>query len=229
MNFVFKKTSGLIAVGIFAVLTTLLLLTELIPSYSLYLMPKMALFLAASAFLCVGAGLLRSATSAVDHKAKITRSALWSVMGLYLLVLGSFLFWDKGFARTTDWANYAQAFANHLRHRTNFMPFYSIHQYATKSALRGVAAVNLLGNLLAFAPMGFLLPALARNLQKPWAFFVTMLCLLVLVETAQLLLVLGSCDIDDIILNIAGAAAVFALTKLPPLRKRLAAWGLMAA
>ncbi|MCL2343817.1 MAG: VanZ family protein [Firmicutes bacterium] len=156
------------------------------------------------------------------------RTVLWAAFALYVLTLVYLLFLSPAFGRTTaDFVNqgtYLSRLRDFIRWRSNFVPFRTIAGY-----IRGIgigfslrlAAINLLGNLAAFTPMGFFLPVLFKSLRRFLKFFLLLLGMLVLVEVSQLLLLVGSCDIDDIILNAAGAAAVWWLFKIPPLRRRV--------
>ena len=70
---------------------------------------------------------------------------------------------------------------------------------------------NLFGNLLMFLPMGIYLPDFFNKLRRFGRFSICMAVLLLLIEIVQVLLMRGSFDIDDMILNIAGAWVGFAL------------------
>ena len=74
---------------------------------------------------------------------------------------------------------------------------------------------------VAEAGMTVFLPSLFRPMQKFWRFALTMLLLLVAVEAVQLLLACGSCDVDDVLLNLAGTLIVFGILKLPFLQRLL--------
>ena len=69
--------------------------------------------------------------------------------------------------------------------------------------------INLAGNLAAFAPMAVFLPALFRSQRNILVFFITIVLLVAAVEAVQLVTGTGSCDVDDLILNAAGAMAVW--------------------
>lgn len=74
--------------------------------------------------------------------------------------------------------------------------------------------VNLLGNIAVFVPFGILLPLVKtgfRSLLRLTLFSV--ICILVL-ELMQMLLRVGSFDIDDLLLNLAGVWAGYALLRL---------------
>lgn len=78
-----------------------------------------------------------------------------------------------------------------------------------------LAARNLLGNLVLFFPMGCYLPLLLPSVRRKGSFGWQMLGLLLGIETLQLLLRVGTFDVDDILLNLVGAFAGYALVRAP--------------
>ena len=68
------------------------------------------------------------------------------------------------------------------------------------------ALINLLGNVVMFVPLGLFLPLIFTKLRKLWRTLFTVTLLIAVVEIAQLFTLLGSCDVDDLILNLLGAA-----------------------
>lgn len=71
--------------------------------------------------------------------------------------------------------------------------------------------VNLVGNVVLFIPAGWLLPRLFRRFQKFFSFFFSAVGIILLIETAQLLTLLGKFDVDDILLNLLGMVLGFLL------------------
>ena len=69
--------------------------------------------------------------------------------------------------------------------------------------------LNLAGNLIAFAPMGVFLPALFRWQRSIFFFTASLTLSITAVEVLQVYTGTGSCDVDDLILNLAGALLVF--------------------
>jgi glycopeptide antibiotics resistance protein len=65
--------------------------------------------------------------------------------------------------------------------------------------------LNLAGNIIAFMPMGFLLPIVFKRLNKFQNTVLVSLFFTVLIEVSQYILAVGVSDIDDVILNLAGA------------------------
>ena len=69
-----------------------------------------------------------------------------------------------------------------------------------------LAIVNLFGNIVMFIPLGYFLPRLFGALRKWWRTWLATLVIMTAVEVAQLLTLRGTCDVDDLILNVLGAA-----------------------
>ena len=78
------------------------------------------------------------------------------------------------------------------------------------------AFINLGGNVGMFIPLGFFLPELFLNLRKLWKTLLATGGIVCAVELLQLFSLLGNCDVDDLILNIVGAAigyGIFAIIR----------------
>jgi glycopeptide antibiotics resistance protein len=86
---------------------------------------------------------------------------------------------------------------------------------------------NLVGNAMLFMPMAVFLPCLFRPMRRLWLFALTMALVLVTVEALQLLLACGSCDVDDVLLNLTGTLIVFGILKIPPVKRLLIKMRLM--
>lgn len=97
-------------------------------------------------------------------------------------------------------------------------PLRTIRNYLTAyehgAISRELVVLNLGGNLAAFAPMGFFLPALYRRQRNPFLFVPAVGLSIVAVEVLQAATGCGSADVDDLILNLAGAAIAW-LVLLP--------------
>lgn len=85
----------------------------------------------------------------------------------------------------------------------------SIYCYHAK-----VALVNILGNVAMFVPLGAFLPAMWQRLQRAWKAVPVGLLTIILVEVCQLLTLRGRCDVDDVLLNMAGIILGYALWRL---------------
>ena len=82
--------------------------------------------------------------------------------------------------------------------------FLWVLRHSTDAAQRTNAAANLFGNVVLFAPLGVFLPMLRRSWQPFWRFLLRIFLLILVLELAQAATGLGTCDIDDLILNLAG-------------------------
>ena len=73
----------------------------------------------------------------------------------------------------------------------------------TNDAVLMHCIINLVGNVVLFLPPGWLLPHIWVRFRNFFRFFFTCLAAILLAEITQLLTLLGSFDIDDVILNMA--------------------------
>ena len=107
----------------------------------------------------------------------------------------------------------------------NLVPFKTIIGYSRafvdRSMSRGIPLQNLVGNVLAFMPLGFFLPFFSKKMAALKRFVITVSVLIVSVELAQFIFQMGSMDIDDFILNLAGALIGFAICTHRPVNKLL--------
>jgi len=100
-----------------------------------------------------------------------------------------------------------------VRQHIQPIPFKTILLYASRlkksHPLRRHAFVNLTGNLVLFSPMGMFLPYFFRKQRNFFRFSATLILMIGCVEITQVFTLLGACDIDDLILNYAGALCGF--------------------
>ncbi|MBH0332951.1 antibiotic resistance protein VanZ [Brevibacillus brevis] len=94
-----------------------------------------------------------------------------------------------------------------LRYRSNLVPFHEIENYIKliRNNQSWHSAVNFVGNVIAFMPFGFLLPLLFPK--KAGSLFRVIQLSLMLslgVELTQLVMNVGTFDVDDLLLNTAG-------------------------
>lgn len=125
----------------------------------------------------------------------IIRTVSWILFLLYLVVMVYFLFFSEMLGmKPSDTYHY------------NLKPFTEIQRYIVYYRRLGgfFVLLNLIGNVLCFMPLGFVLPVLSYK--NRGIFKVTFICFMcsVTVELIQLVSKLGSCDVDDVILNTSG-------------------------
>ncbi len=107
-----------------------------------------------------------------------------------------------------------------VKENLNLTPFVTVKrylyvlEYMSDPWLRQQATINLLGNVGLFLPLGFCVPSVFPKFRRLWKVGLLCLGLLVCVETLQLFTLLGSGDVDDLILNMTGVILGFGLWKL---------------
>lgn len=94
----------------------------------------------------------------------------------------------------------------------NVIPFKSI----VAGIRRGgwLLNVNVLGNIIAFVPLGVLVPALGKRLSVPVAVLCTSALVSISIEVLQWLFARRVADIDDVILNVVGALVGYSCAML---------------
>jgi len=115
---------------------------------------------------------------------------------LYMLLLVYLMFFFEAYGRTIADRKYLY----------NFIPFKEIRRFIVYRETLGISVMitNIIGNVAGFVPFGFILPLIYKNKRKWWLItFLTMEFSMV-IELLQLLLKVGSCDVDDVILNTLG-------------------------
>ena len=129
---------------------------------------------------------------------------LWLVFLLYIGALVYFLFF-------AEWYRHGPGLGGTASY--NFMPFAEIGRFLSYRETLGAATVflNLGGNVLGFMPLGALLPRLDTFFRKAARTVLTGCVLSAAVEAVQLVTGIGSCDIDDVILNTLGTALGYLL------------------
>ncbi len=173
--------------------------------------------------LALGTFLFTRALPTRAQRRRAVRTSFFALFLFYLaVVLGALI------VSRVDYQTFAQTNAAYWENfdlMTNFHPLETVRLYinAIKYDYIGmeIPLSNLLGNAMLFMPMAVFLPCLFRPMQKLWLFSLTMLLLLVAVEALQLLLACGSCDVDDVLLNLLGTLIVFGLVKIPFVKKLL--------
>ncbi len=141
---------------------------------------------------------------------------------LYLYLILTFTLLDPSLGRAGD-SVYDQVHSMRSEYMERFfnpVPFRSIYHVYIRGFFRGYVNgyytfLNLIGNVCAFMPLAFFLPY-HFPAQRKWYFFLpTQILLVVLIESLQFLFMVGSCDVDDLILNAGGAFLCFFFLKIP--------------
>ncbi len=108
--------------------------------------------------------------------------------------------------------------SEYMTYAVNLVPFETIKGFW--NALKNhtintdIAVFNIFGNIALFVPFGFLLPVAAKRLRALWKCAAVTFFAVLTAEILQLLLKVGSFDIDDIILNMLGAVTGYAVFRI---------------
>lgn len=153
-------------------------------------------------------------TKDMQEKESIRKFWLKTLFIIYLLLLVTVLF-SKSEYRMNGIGN-ANIFSKEHFETINIVPFSTIISYITKlisnNINTSVVVINIVINLILFAPMGLFIPLLFKekidNIKK---FVLLIIISSLMVELLQFLTYRGATDIDDIILNTIGATIVYVL------------------
>ena len=160
----------------------------------------------------------------IQEKSKIRNFWLKALFIIYCLLLITILFLNNEY-RMGGFQNISTFSKEHFE-TSNIIPFATIIGYASGMVSNdintGIVIINLVTNLLLFAPMGFFIPMLFQDkIKNTKQFLIIIIILTFLVEIIQFITYRGSTDIDDIILNTIGASIVYMLMKTKFIKKLL--------
>lgn len=138
---------------------------------------------------------------------KTKKGTLWVGRVLFVIYLAGlcyFLFFAESYGRILGQETY----------RYNLIPFQEIKRFWKYRDILGIHSFyNLAGNVLGFLPAGFFIPLLWKK-RRGFLFTVCVTFEMSLtVEVLQLILKVGTFDVDDLILNTLGGALGYLLLK----------------
>ena len=101
----------------------------------------------------------------------------------------------------------------------NLVPFRTLLLFAglLDSGVRSyivMAVINLGGNIIMFIPLGFLLPRVFPKCTSLPRVLLATAAIITAVELIQLFTLVGTCDIDDLILNVLGSGLGYGIHKI---------------
>lgn len=106
----------------------------------------------------------------------------------------------------------------YLNNSFNLIPFKTIIEYIQKifTSLLDTSTIflNLFGNIACLMPLALFIPMLFKKIDTTKKFLISILCVTLAIEIIQFITFSGSCDIDDIILNILGAFIMYKILNM---------------
>ena len=171
--------------------------------------------IAVISILCLLTACLLSSSFANTKVKRISRfGCLTAVFTFYCLILINLLFTSR-----TNWFTPILGLSTWERFQmnVNLVPLHTIKNYISNINQDELPHIltNLIGNFIAFMPLAFFLPVFIKKLRRLLPFTIIMLIGIVIIELIQGFTSLGKCDIDDLILNLAGAVTAFFVCKIP--------------
>ncbi|RKD30123.1 hypothetical protein BET03_05185 [Thermohalobacter berrensis] len=94
---------------------------------------------------------------------------------------------------------------------SNFIPMKTIFYYLISEDNIKISKLNIGANIIAFIPLGFILPFLIERLKKLSKIFIIAFIISLIFELIQLITGIGVFDVDDLILNVLGAILGFGI------------------
>lgn len=144
-------------------------------------------------------------------RTKTHQKVCWVLFLSYLLMLTYFMFFSDGFGRS-----------EYTEYHYNLTLFKEIRRFYIYREQLGSWAflVNTLGNVVCFMPFGFILPIITDFGRKWYNTFLLSFLMTLTIETIQLVLRVGSFDVDDMFLNtVGGVAGYIGVTVLRRIRR----------
>lgn len=106
----------------------------------------------------------------------------------------------------------------YMNNSFNIIPFKTIKLYFSSYSKgylsKSLFMYNIIGNLCALMPFSFFLPILFKKQNDIIIFILTIILIVIGIESMQFLTLSGSCDIDDLILNLFGALVLYLVLKI---------------
>ena len=131
----------------------------------------------------------------------------WVLFIIYLMCLAYFLFFAEALGRT---AHAGEDYSY------NIVLFKEIKRFYTYRHIVGFKAffLNVYGNIICFIPFGFFLPIVSRRGRKWYNTFLLGFAFSLCIEVTQLVVRVGSFDVDDLLLNTIGGAVGYVVFRV---------------
>ena len=198
---------------------------DLLPNVYLYTGFKIAIYLLACILVFIDMKLKNRKLEKEEEKEQNRKKYVTIIFIIYTCFLVSLLLLDSQYRRFGGVQNSIGLFSReHSEYFSNLIPFRTIYDFLARIGQGtiniSIVFTNLIGNLLAFAPFGILVPIIFKEkFSNVRNFTLLMIGIVFVVESIQFVTMYGAFDVDDLILNVVGAVIVFGLMKVKSVRK----------
>ncbi len=208
-----KKTINILSITISSVLTITAFIIDLSDVIQLLFWGK--IFFYGTPILILFCNMIYQVKTAKEKhiKEKYREQGLYGMFLVYLVAIFSLLFLAGTFRARIYYGEIGVFSREHFEYAVNLIPFESIKLYFDNFYnMTNAFMVNILGNLVLFAPMGFFINILFKDrIKNVGALIIFMVVLVTIIEFLQFVLFVGSADVDDVILNTIGAVVVYSI------------------
>ena len=161
----------------------------------------------------------------LNYSKKILKIHLIIYFIVYTVLLLVLTLFDELFGRKglmfINWNN--DLLSLYIKYSFNMIPFKTISLFIKGFINESVNfrsfSINIIGNLCAFMPYSLLLPLIFKKMNKFLNFLITIVITVVVIELLQFVTMSGSCDIDDLILNVFGSSIIYLIINIKPINK----------
>ncbi len=150
---------------------------------------------------------------------KKIRATEWILLLVYIIILIDFTLLDDAFGRNIfNIQNFSyDSFVNYIDNSLNLIPFSTIKLYINGVIQEKISLayfiINIFGNLIMLIPLTFFIPRMFKKIDGFFKLLIVLILFSVSIEILQFIFLTGSCDIDDVILNVTGAAISYPIFK----------------
>lgn len=144
---------------------------------------------------------------------------------IYTILVIMLTLFDELFGRNgiiiIDWTE--EIFNIYMKHYFNIIPFNTINLFI-KGYIDGYISfrsfvINIFGNIFVLMPYGLFIPLIFSYINKYYKFLILIIFIVIIIEVLQFITLSGSCDIDDLILNLFGASITYFMFKINIINK----------
>ena len=223
MNKMFSIVKNNILIFISILLMAFGVIIELIPNLMINTSLKLFIYIISIILVFIDMKLKNRKENDLKQKERNRKRCLIIILIIYILLVTSLLLFDGTYRRNFGFNSIKLFSKEHFEIYSNLIPFGTISSYFVRlsegSINKSIVVTNILGNLIAFAPLGILLPLISKEkFSKLLNFIITMIVIVFIIEIIQFMTLVGSFDVDDLILNVVGSVITYGIIKIKPIK-----------